>query len=138
MSRHGPSDVLDLLFACILEIKIKLIAHLISHGAADADPPGLRQSFETRRDIDAVAKNVLVINDDVADVQTDTELNTPFWRYLGIALSHLPLDVDSTTHGIDDTGKLDKDAVPRRLNDAPAVFRDLRIDDGASVAFKRG
>ncbi len=48
------------------------------------------------------------------------------------------MDIDSTAYRIDDAGKLNKDAVARRLNDAPAVFRDLRIDDCASVALERG
>src|SRR5262252_9209909 len=42
MGGYWPGDVLDLLFAHILERKIELIAHLIAHDAADADPPWLR------------------------------------------------------------------------------------------------
>ena len=41
MGSDWPGDVLDLLFAHVLERKIELIAHLISHDAADADPPWL-------------------------------------------------------------------------------------------------
>jgi hypothetical protein len=42
MGRHWPGDVLDLLFAHVLERKIELIAHLVAHDAADADSPWLR------------------------------------------------------------------------------------------------
>src|SRR5215468_1385816 len=138
MDRHRPGDVLDLVFAHVLERKMQLVAHLIAHDAADADAPGLRQGFETRRDVDAVAIDVFVINDDIANVQANPKLNTPLWRNLHIALGHLPLDIDSTAYGVDDTGKLDKYAVTRRLNNAPAVFRDLGIDDRASVALECG
>src|SRR5215470_2421454 len=89
----------------------------------------LRQGFETRRDVDAVAIDVFVIDDDIAHVQANPKLNTPLWRNLHIALGHLPLDIDGTAYGVDDTGKLNKDAVARRLNNAPAVFHDLGIDD---------
>src|SRR5262249_36167261 len=106
MGGYWPGDVLDLLFAHILERKIELIAHLIAHDAADAHPPRPRKSFEPRRDIDATAINVFVVNDDVANVQTNTKLDTPFWRDLGVALGHLPLDIDSTAYSVDDTGKL--------------------------------
>src|SRR5262249_36140285 len=138
MGGYWPGDVLDLLFAHILERKIELIAHLIAHDAADADPPWLPYSFETGREIDATAINVFVVNDDVANVQTNTKLDTPFWRDLGVALGHLPLDIDSTAYTAADTGKLSKKAVARRLNDARTVFRDLRVDDCASVALERG
>jgi hypothetical protein len=50
----------------------------------------------------------------------------------------LPLDIHRAAYGVDDTGKLNKDAVAGRLNDASAVFRDLRIDDCASVSLERG
>src|SRR5262249_37488169 len=38
---HRPRDVLDLLLAHILERKGELVAHLVAHHPADADPPGL-------------------------------------------------------------------------------------------------
>lgn len=70
-------------------------------------------------------------------IQANAKLDTPFRRDLGVALGHLPLDIDSTAHRVDDAGKLNKDAVARRLDDAPAMFCDLRIGDGASVALER-
>ena len=138
MDWHRPGDVLDLVFAHVLERKIELIAHLIAHDTTDTDAPWLRQGFETRRDVDAVAVDVFVIDDDIAHVQTNPKPNTPLWRNLDIALGHLPLDIDRTAHGVDDTGKLNKDAVARCLDNAPAVFRDLGIDDRASVALECG
>src|SRR5215472_5209624 len=138
MDRHWPGDVLDLVFAHVLERKMELVVHLIAHDAADADAPWLRQGFETRRDVDAVAIDVLVVNDNIAHVQTNPKLNTPLRRNLHIALGHLPLDIDSTAYTVDDTGKLDKHAVARRLDNAPAVFRDLGIDDRTSVALECG
>src|SRR5262245_32947236 len=38
MDWHRPGDVLDLVFAHVLERKMELVAHLIAHVAADADP----------------------------------------------------------------------------------------------------
>ena len=56
---HRPGDVLDLLLAQILEAEIELVAHLVAHDPADADPARLGQRFEPRRDIDAVAVDVV-------------------------------------------------------------------------------
>src|SRR5262249_37671354 len=138
MGRDWPGYVLDLLVAHVLERKIELIAHLIAHDAADADPAWLRQSLQTRSDIDAVAVNILVVDDDVTDVETDAKLDTLFRRDLGVALGDLPLDVDRAAYRIDDARKLDEDAVARGLDDAPAVLRDFWIDDRASVALECG
>src|SRR5215475_13343291 len=138
MDRHRPGDILDLVFAHVLERKMELVAHLIAHVAADADPSRLRQGFQARRDVDAVAIDVFVINDDVAYVQTNPKLDTPLWRNLHIALGHLPLDIDSTAYAVDDAGKLDQHAVARRLDNASTVFRDLGIDDRASVTLEYG
>src|ERR671934_43463 len=103
---------------------------------SDADPTWLRQSLQTRSDIDAVAVNILVVDDDVTDVETDAKLDTPFRRDLDVALGDLPLDVDRAAYRIDDAGKLDQDAIARGLDDAPAMLRDFWIDDRASVAFE--
>src|SRR5262249_54992231 len=138
MDRHRPGDVLDLVFAHVLERKMELVAHLIANIAADADPSRLRQGFQARGDVDAVAIDVFVIDDDVRHVQANARLATPLWRNLHIALGHFPLDIDSTAYAVDDTGKLDEQAVARRFDNAPAVFRDLGIDDRASVALECG
>ena len=98
-----------------------------SRTKADTDPPGCRQTFEPRRDIDAVAVDVLVVDDDVADVEPDPEFDPPFDRFIGIALGHLALDIDRAAHRIDNTGKLDEQPVAGGLDDAPAMLSDLRI-----------
>src|SRR5262245_18101953 len=138
MGRNWPGDILDLLIAHVLERRIELIANLIAHDAADADSPWLRHSLQARRDVAAVAINVPVVDDDAADVETNAKLDAPFWGDLGVALNHLPLDIDGTTYGVDDTGKFNKDAAASCLDDAPAVFGNLGIDDGSSVALECG
>jgi hypothetical protein len=70
---NGPGDVLDLPLAQILKRDIKLIAHLISHHSADADPTWLCQCLQACRYIDAVAEDVVLFNDHVAEVNPDAE-----------------------------------------------------------------
>jgi hypothetical protein len=82
---HRPSDVLDLLLAQVPEGEVELVAHLVAHDAADADPARIGQGFETGGDIDAVAEDVALINDDVAEINTNAELDTPFGGDAGVA-----------------------------------------------------
>ena len=84
--RHAPEihavdvdragDVLDLLRAEILEREAQLVEDLIAHDAADADSAGLGQRFEARRDIDAIAEDVVAVDDDVADIDADPKIET--------------------------------------------------------------
>ena len=52
---HRPGDVLDLLLAQIFEDKGQPVAHVVMDRVGDANPAGLGQRFEPRRDVDAVA-----------------------------------------------------------------------------------
>src|SRR5438874_12152893 len=86
---NRPGDVLDLLLAGVVEGEVELVAHLIAHDAADADAARLGQSFEARGDVDAVAIDVVVVADDVADIYADSELNALVGRHIGIAPGHV-------------------------------------------------
>jgi hypothetical protein len=98
-------DVLDALGAEILESKTELVQYLVTDCTADANSARLGQRLQARRDIDAVAEDIVVVDDDVTDVDSDSEFNTLFRCYDRIALGHPPLNVDRTTHGIDYAGK---------------------------------
>ena len=41
----------------------------------DADATGFGQSFQAGGDIDAIAEDVAVLDDDIADVEADTEFD---------------------------------------------------------------
>src|SRR5262245_11505430 len=70
MDMHRPSEVLDLLLARVFERKGELVAHLIAHDRADADPARLGQSFQPCRYIDTVTVDVASVFDDVAAIAT--------------------------------------------------------------------
>jgi hypothetical protein len=42
-----------------------------------------------------------------------------------VAGDQFPLHLDCTTHGVDDAGELDEEAIARGLDDATAVLGDL-------------
>ena len=127
MDMHRPGDVLDLLLAHVFERKGELVAHLIAHDPADADPARLGQSFQPCRYIDTVTVDIATVFDDVANIDPDAELEAAIGRHIGVSLRHLALHVDGTTHRVDDAGEFDQEPVAGGFADAPAVLFDLRI-----------
>jgi hypothetical protein len=63
-----------LLVAEIDEHLVDLAVDLLEINARDADTAGLGDLLETRRDVDPIAVDVTVFDDDIAEVHPDPEL----------------------------------------------------------------
>ena len=98
----------------------------------DADAARLGDSLKARCDVDAVAENIVVVDDDVADVNADAKFDPEFRRHAGVLLGHLPLDFHRTARRIDCACELDQHAVAGGLDDAAAVAGDSGIDKRSS------
>src|SRR6202035_1396759 len=105
------------------------IADLIAHRARDTNAAWLGEHFEARRHVDAVAKDVIFLNDNVAQIDADTELYPPRRRDVCVAFCHPPLDFGSAHHRVGDAVELDQYAIAGSLDDAAAVLRDGGIDE---------
>ena len=124
---HRPGDVLDPLLAAVVEGNVQPVLDLVAYHAADADVTWFGQSFEAGGDIDTVAVDVALVEDHVAEIDSDAELDPAFHRHIGIVLNHRPLDFDGAAHRIDNTGKLDEQPVAGGLDDAAPMLLDLGI-----------
>src|SRR6516225_1966023 len=124
-----PRDILERLLAHVFEGDIETACGILLNAGRDADAAWLGQAFEPRRDIDAVAKDIAVLDDDIALVNADPKLDAPIrWQY-GIALGHCRLHLSGRAERVDDAGELDQEAVAGGLDDAALMVGDLRIDD---------
>jgi hypothetical protein len=130
----------------LLVREIGLIAHaetrrpawrvtLVAYDPIDADPAGLSQSFESRRDVNTIAVDVAPVLNDVAEIDPDTELDAPPLRDCSIPFDHFALNFDGATHGIENAGELDQQPVARRLHNAAAVLLDFRVGKLAAQRF---
>jgi hypothetical protein len=102
----------------------------------NADAARLRNALKARRYVDAIAKDVVAINDDVAHIDADAELDVLAGRQIGISFRHRALNVDGATNRIDRTGELYQRAIARSLDDAAAILRDLWVDEGFAQGFE--
>ena len=129
---HRLCNVLQGLLADVIEGDIDLAADLPVRIVGDADAAGLGDALEARGDIDAIAENIVVVDDDVADVNADAKFDPEFRRHVDVSMRHLLLDLHRTPRGIDGTGEFDQHAIAGGLDDAAAVGCDPGIDDRLS------
>ena len=106
---------------------------VLLHTARDADATRLGERLQPGRHVDAVPENVWLLDDDVADIDADSEFDALFGRHRDIALSHAALDFDGAAHGFDDAGKLGQQPVAGCLDDASAMLVDRRVDEDAQM-----
>ena len=101
-------------------------------------PPGCGDAFEARRDIHAVAEDVVALDDDVAEIDADAELDAPVLRHIGVALAHAALDLGGAGDRVHHARELHQHAVAGELDDAPLVLGDLGVDQLVAMRLERG
>src|SRR6266446_3730797 len=130
-------DVLDLVFAQILEGYGQPIADLVAHRPADVDPPRLRQGFHARGDVDALPVNEVAIRHHVAHGDREAKPDLPVDRHLRAVLRHLALHLDCTAYRIDNAVELDQQTVAHGSHDAAPVRDDREINEIAPDGVQR-
>src|SRR5216684_3840289 len=77
---HQTGDVLEFLLAHILKGEIELAGRVLLNARRYADAAWLGQGLEARCDVDAVAKDVAILDHNVADIDADAELDAAVHR----------------------------------------------------------
>ena len=129
-------NVFDGLLAHVLEAEAQLVSHLVVDIARNQNAARLSERLQPCRDVDAVAIDIVAVADDVADINTDTELNAALGWHLGVTLGHTALDFDGAAHSIDNTDEFHQHPVAGGLDDPAAMFGDLGIDQCFSKGFE--
>ena len=104
----------------------------------DADAAGRGQPLEPRRDVDAIAVDVVAVDDHVAEVDADPELDAELRLDVGVVLGDAPLDLDRTLDGVDHARELDQGAVARKLDHPAAALGDLGLNEFLAQCFEPG
>src|ERR1700730_12338986 len=102
MNADRSRDVLDRLFTQVLKAEVELVAHLIVHDVGYHDSARIGERLHSRHHVDAIPENIVAVDNDVADIDPDTELNAGFGWLLTIAFGHAALDLHGAAHSIDD------------------------------------
>jgi hypothetical protein len=135
---YWPRDILEFLLTTILERGAELATHLPVGIVGHADAAGLGDTFEPRRNVDAVAVNIAFLDDDVANMDADSEFDALVLRQRCVTLDHTVLNFNSTPCGVDGACELDQDTIAGSLDDATAMIRDLGFQEFASMSIDPG
>jgi len=109
-------------------VKWQLVLDLLEHARRYADAARLGQTFQPRRNVDAVAVDVIIFDDHVAKVDADAEIDPPVVLLIGTAFHYAFLGFDSALDGINDACELDQQSITRSLDDATPSARNGRLD----------
>ena len=115
-------------------IKIELVPDLVVNRLRNADGAGLGERLEPGGDVDPVAEDVVAVDDDVAEIDADPQLETALGRDRIVDRARGPLHLDGAVQRVDDTRKIRQQAVAGRADDPPAMRRDQRVDGAAEFA----
>jgi hypothetical protein len=87
------SDVLEALLAEIFAGIGQLVADLVAHHPQVAEPARFWERLQTGRYVYTVLKDVVVLDDDVAEIDPDPEPELPVPGHPGFAIDHRPAAV---------------------------------------------
>src|SRR5260370_37327534 len=73
VDRNRTANILEVLLTQIGELDCGLAAHLIVGGRRNADAARFGDALKSCRDIDAVSKNIMCVDDYVTDINSHTE-----------------------------------------------------------------
>ena len=126
---HRFGDVLQRLQPHVFAGDIDLAADLTPGVVGQADAAGLGNSLHSGGDVDAVAEDIVVVKDDIADVNADAEFDPPVRRDIGVLFGHRALDLDRAARPVHDARELGEQPVARGLDDAPVMGGNPGIDN---------
>ena len=134
---HRARDILHSLVAEILVRKIELGLDLVEGLLGDANPAGLGEPLQAGRDVNSVAINVLALDNNIAEMHSDPEVNATLLGYFRVAFSHAPLYGERAFDRVNHAGELDEGAITHQLDDTAVVVSDFGIDQLVPMALER-
>ena len=75
------SNVLECLCAAVVERGVETVAHILMHAARYANTSRCRDLLQAGSHVDAIAQDVVALDDDVPNVDADAEGNAPILGY---------------------------------------------------------
>ena len=135
---HRSRDVLEGSLAEVAGRHRQLADHLVESGGGDHDAAGLGQAFQPGGDVDAVAVEIVAVDQHVAQVDADAKADALVLGSAGLPLHHAALDVDGAGDRLDHARELDQGAVAHELDQPAAMVGQQRVDQLGAMRLQAG
>jgi hypothetical protein len=89
------------------ETECELTIHLLEYLTGNANSARLRDCLQARSHIHALAKDIVLVDNDITDVNANAEYDLLFVRNTAVALAHATLEIACAANCIQDTGKFE-------------------------------
>ena len=129
--RVDPNRALDVLQAAFtqgVEAVRQLAPDLVVDLAGDADGARLGQGLQAGGEVDTLAVDVAVLDDDIAEADADSEPNAFRLGSLTRVLGDICLDLDRAAYRLDDAGEFAKQPVAHELDQTASVLGQKGLD----------
>ena len=133
---HRPGDILEALLAEVFEIRLELALDLAMDIVGQGDTAGLGAHLETRRDVDAIAVDIVARDDNVTEMDADAQGDAVIRLDRVIGFGDGALRRDGAFDRIDRAGELDQGAIAHELDDATTMSGDDRVEDVGAERLK--
>ena len=131
-------DVLEPALPHVLKGNIDPAMDVFLHSAGNANPTRLRQRLQPSRHVYAIAPHIAAVDDDVADIDADSELDPPLLRHVGVASRNGALNLDGTAYRSYRARELHQQPITGDPDNSASVLRYLGRDKFAPVCLPLG
>src|SRR5439155_26398673 len=97
---HGIRDVLDLAIPERLIAAHHLVLDLLVDRARDVDRTRLGNTLDAGGNVDAVAVDIVLLNDDIAEIDANSVFDPGILRNRGVAADEVLLDDDAASNSL--------------------------------------
>src|SRR5579872_391462 len=132
---HWPIYILEQFFAEVIKCEVGLAPDLIEGAAGKIDTARLALAFDASRNIYAIAKDVVAVNDDVADIDADSKGD--LWLCAIFPFVYLSLHSDGAGDCVHHAGEFHQYSIASSLDYTATMLRESGIDDFAAVRLQR-
>jgi len=126
---HWIGDVLHLAIAERFVSAYQFVFYLFVDAAGDVDLAGIGDTFEPSGNVDAVAVDVVYLDDNVAKIDANSIFDPMMLRQRRVAADQILLDDDAASDGFDGTVENRDEAVACGFDELPVVLDDAGFDE---------
>ena len=128
-----PVNVLDTHLATVLETRVDARAYAFVDDGGHANAAGFGQRLQPGSHVDAVPVYLVTVDNDVAEIDANSQRYP--WTF-GHLRCDGPLNFQCAVDSVDDTCELDQRTVANQFDDAAAMPRHHRIENGLSMVLQ--